>query len=153
MAKSRSTFGKRDREMAKTAKANAKRARPRHPADAKPAEPTVNPDGVSADELVERLKELHESYEDNRISLEDFDAAQPIWSTASPSSWPASKSRNSNRREQAVSQTVLPLASPACRSATSVSRRSHRPFCRAGPRSVGGSGRAGPGRLESASGT
>ena len=76
MAKSRSTFGKRDREMAKTAKANAKRARRDARADAEPVEPTVNTDGVSADELVERLKELHESYEDNRISLEDFDAAR-----------------------------------------------------------------------------
>ena len=76
LAKSRSTFGKRDREMAKTAKANAKRARRDARADAEPVEPTVNPDGVSADELVLRLKELHESYEDNRISLEDFDAAR-----------------------------------------------------------------------------
>ena len=76
LAKSRSTFGKRDREMAKVAKANAKRARRDERADADPVEPTVNPDGVSADELVERLKELHESYDDNRISLEDFDAAR-----------------------------------------------------------------------------
>jgi hypothetical protein len=76
LAKSRSTFGKRDREMAKTAKANAKRARRDARADAEPVEPTVNTDGVSADELVERLKELHESYEDNRLSLEDFDAAR-----------------------------------------------------------------------------
>ncbi len=76
MAKSRSTFGKRDREMAKTAKANAKRARRDARADAEPAEPTVNTDGVSADELVIRLKELHESFEDNQISFEDFDAAR-----------------------------------------------------------------------------
>jgi hypothetical protein len=62
--------------MAKTAKANAKRARRDDRASADPAEPIVNTDGVSADELIERLKELHESYEDNRISLEDFDAAR-----------------------------------------------------------------------------
>ena len=74
MAKSRSTFGKRDREMAKTAKANAKRARRDERASAEPVEPVGNADGVSADELVERLKELHQSYEDNRIALEDFDA-------------------------------------------------------------------------------
>ena len=76
LAKSRSTFGKRDREMAKTAKANAKRARRDARADAEPVEPIVNTDGVSADELVQRLKELHESFEDNRISFEDFDAAR-----------------------------------------------------------------------------
>ena len=76
MAKSRSTFGKRDREMAKVAKANAKRARRDARADAEPAEPTVDAEGSTADELVERLKELHESYDDNRISLEEFDEAR-----------------------------------------------------------------------------
>ena len=56
MAKSRSTFGKRDREMAKMAKANAKRARRDARAEAEPVEPTVvDAEGSSADELVERL--------------------------------------------------------------------------------------------------
>jgi hypothetical protein len=76
LAKSRSTFGKRDREMAKVAKANAKRARRDERADADPVEPTVDAEGLSADELVERLRELHDSYEDNRISFEDFDATR-----------------------------------------------------------------------------
>jgi predicted transcriptional regulator len=75
LAKSRSTFGKRDREMAKTAKANAKRARRDARAD-EPVEPIVDNDGTSADELVERLKELHDAFEDNRMSFEEFDEAR-----------------------------------------------------------------------------
>jgi hypothetical protein len=62
--------------MAKVAKANAKRARRDARAEAEPAAPVVDSEGSSADELVERLKQLHESYDDNRISLEDFDAAR-----------------------------------------------------------------------------
>jgi len=62
--------------MAKVAKANAKRARRESRAEAEPVEATVDADGSTADELVERLKELHESYDDNRISLEEFDAAR-----------------------------------------------------------------------------
>jgi hypothetical protein len=73
LAKSRSTFGKRDREMAKTAKANAKRARRDARAEAEPAGPVVDTDGSSADELVERLRELHDAFEDNRMSFEEFD--------------------------------------------------------------------------------
>jgi hypothetical protein len=77
LAKSRSTFGKRDREMAKVAKANAKRARRDARAEAEPVETTVvDAEGSSADELVERLRELHDAFEDNRISFEDFDATR-----------------------------------------------------------------------------
>jgi hypothetical protein len=76
LAKSRSTFGKRDREMAKTAKANAKRARRDARADAEPEAPVVDNDGTSADELVERLRELHDAFEDNRMSFEEFDEAR-----------------------------------------------------------------------------
>ena len=77
MAKSRSTFGKRDREMAKAAKASAKRAR-REERSSQPSEPTpvVDSDGSTADDLVVQLRELHDAYEDKRISLEDFDAAR-----------------------------------------------------------------------------
>ena len=39
------------------------------------AGPVVD-DGSSADELVERLRELHDAFEDNRMSFEDFDAAR-----------------------------------------------------------------------------
>ena len=62
--------------MAKVAKANAKRARRDARADADPVEPTVDAEGSSADELVERLRELHDAFEDNRISFEDFDATR-----------------------------------------------------------------------------
>jgi ATPase subunit of ABC transporter with duplicated ATPase domains len=77
LAKSRSTFGKRDREMAKAAKASAKRAR-REERSSEPSSPTmvVDADGSSADELVIQLRELHEAFDDKRMSFEDFDAAR-----------------------------------------------------------------------------
>ena len=52
------------------------RAATRERTPSRSSRPVVDNDGASADELVERLKELHESYEDNRISLEDFDEAR-----------------------------------------------------------------------------
>ncbi len=76
MAKSRSTFGKRDREMAKTAKANAKRARRIARSEAPSVGPTVDTGGSSADELVDQLRELHDAFEEKRMSFEDFDAAR-----------------------------------------------------------------------------
>ena len=76
MAKSRSTFGKRDREMAKAAKASAKRARRDARSSGSDAEPVVDLGESSADELVVQLKELHDAFEDNRMSFEDFDAAR-----------------------------------------------------------------------------
>jgi predicted nucleic acid-binding protein len=77
LAKSRSTFGKRDREMAKAAKASAKRARreERSLEEAEPT-PTLDSDGSTADQLVIQLRELHEAFEDKRMSFEDFDAAR-----------------------------------------------------------------------------
>jgi hypothetical protein len=77
LAKSRSTFGKRDREMAKAAKASAKRAR-REARSSEPTAPTmvVDAEGSSADELVVQLQELHHAFEDKRMSFEDFDAAR-----------------------------------------------------------------------------
>jgi hypothetical protein len=62
--------------MAKTAKANAKRARRDARADAETEAPAVDTDGSSADELVERLRELHDAFEDNRMSFEEFDEAR-----------------------------------------------------------------------------
>src|SRR6185436_13899210 len=77
LAKSRSTFGKRDREMAKAAKASAKRAR-REQRSSEPSDPTpvVDTDGSSADELVIQLRELHDAFEEKRMSFKDFDAAR-----------------------------------------------------------------------------
>jgi hypothetical protein len=63
--------------MAKAAKASAKRAR-REARSSEPAAPTpvVDTDGSSADELVIQLRELHDAFEDKRMSFEDFDAAR-----------------------------------------------------------------------------
>ena len=72
MATQRSTFGKRDREMAKAAKARAKRERRETRSDLEPApaEPLI---GASAAELVEQLRDLHTAYDDGRIGFEEFD--------------------------------------------------------------------------------
>lgn len=73
MATQRSTFGKRDREMAKAAKARAKRERRDTKGDLEP-EPVVAPViGHSAAELVDRLRDLHLAYDDGRLTLDDFD--------------------------------------------------------------------------------
>lgn len=72
MATQRSTFGKRDREMAKAAKARAKRERRdnRSEVEAPPAPEMV---GGSAAELLDQLRDLHTAYDDGRIAFEDFD--------------------------------------------------------------------------------
>lgn len=72
MATQRSTFGKRDREMAKAAKARAKRERRDSRSELEP-EPKPELVGASAAELVEQLRDLHTAYDDGRIAFEDFD--------------------------------------------------------------------------------
>ena len=72
MATQRSTFGKRDREMAKAAKARAKRERRDARGDVEP-EPAPELVGGSAAELVDQLRDLHAAYDDGRLTLEDFD--------------------------------------------------------------------------------
>ena len=72
MATQRSTFGKRDREMAKAAKARAKRERRDARGDVEP-EPAPELVGGSAAELVDQLRDLHTAYDDGRIAFEDFD--------------------------------------------------------------------------------
>ena len=56
---------------------SAKRAR-REARSSEPSDPTpiVDTDGSSADELVIQLRELHDAFEDKRMSFEDFDAAR-----------------------------------------------------------------------------
>ena len=73
MATQRSTFGKRDREMAKAAKARAKRERRDNRSELEPAPPALPIVGHSAEELLDQLRDLHAAYDDGRLSLEDFD--------------------------------------------------------------------------------
>jgi len=63
--------------MAKAAKASAKRAR-REARSSEPSEPAaiVDTDGSTADDLVIQLRELHDAFEDKKMSFEDFDAAR-----------------------------------------------------------------------------
>jgi hypothetical protein len=71
------TFAKQERDRAKKAKAALKRER-REGRDsgastAAPV-PTVSGEGdVSPDELLRLVKELHDAYADERISLEEFE--------------------------------------------------------------------------------
>jgi hypothetical protein len=71
------TFAKQERDRAKKAKAALKRERreARDSADASPAPvPSVSGEGdVSPEELLRLVKELHDAYADERISLEDFE--------------------------------------------------------------------------------
>ena len=73
MATQRSTFGKRDREMAKAAKARAKRERRDNRSEEEPAPPAPPMVGHSAAELIDQLRDLHTAYDDGRLTLEDFD--------------------------------------------------------------------------------
>jgi hypothetical protein len=73
VATQRSTFGKRDREMAKAAKARAKRERRETRSDLEPAPPAEPMIGASAAELVDQLRDLHTAYDDGRIGFEEFD--------------------------------------------------------------------------------
>jgi hypothetical protein len=75
VSKQRSTFGKRDRERAKAAKAAAKRERRVNRADDEPATAVaVDDDDATDAELVERLEQLHAAFDDGRLSFEDFDS-------------------------------------------------------------------------------
>jgi hypothetical protein len=71
------TFAKQERDRAKKAKAALKRERreARDSGEASPPPvPTVSGEGdVSPEELLRLVKELHDAYADERISLEDFE--------------------------------------------------------------------------------
>jgi len=71
------TFAKQERDRAKKAKAALKRERREgrdSAASSPPPVPTVSGEGeVSPDELLRLVKELHEAYADDRISLEEFE--------------------------------------------------------------------------------
>jgi hypothetical protein len=71
------TFAKQERDRAKKAKAAQKRERREgrdSGASSPPPVPTVSGEGdVSPDELLRLVKELHDAYADERISLEEFE--------------------------------------------------------------------------------
>ena len=76
MATRGTTFAKQERDRAKKAKAALKRER-REAHDSEAAEtpvPDTSGEGdVSPEELLRLVKELHDAYADERISLEDFE--------------------------------------------------------------------------------
>jgi hypothetical protein len=74
------TFAKQERDRAKKAKAALKRERRegRDAAASASSSPAAAPDvsgegDVSPEELLRLVKELHDAYADERISLEDFE--------------------------------------------------------------------------------
>ncbi len=73
MATRRSTFGKQDRERAKKAKAAAKRERRfDRSEDDKPDDRPAAGD-YTADELLRAIEALHQDFDANRISFEEFE--------------------------------------------------------------------------------
>lgn len=79
MATGRSSFAKRQRDMAKKAKAQAKRQRrlERNDPDAvdESEDEESAPSGpqLSNDEIMERVADLHRRYEDGQMDLDTFD--------------------------------------------------------------------------------
>ncbi|MFM7224888.1 MAG: hypothetical protein ACKOBG_06945 [Actinomycetota bacterium] len=72
MATRRTTHGKRERERAKQERASAKRERRAERAQAE-ADEIVIDDGVTAEDLLERMREIHAAYDAGEMSFEDFD--------------------------------------------------------------------------------
>ncbi len=75
----RATFDKLQRERAKKAKAAIKRERrfDKESAVDEVAEPeVVRPGGPSASQLLEMIEELHNRFDDHRISFDDFEIAK-----------------------------------------------------------------------------
>ena len=79
MATGRSSFAKRQRDMAKKAKAEAKRAKRLDRGDdeleGEDELEAVVPDGptLSNDEIMERVADLHRRYDDGQMDLDTFD--------------------------------------------------------------------------------
>ena len=79
MAARRTTFGKMERDRAKRAKANAKRERRQERASGDTAEapepaPVPQPGGrLSEAEVIDRLKVLHEKFDDGALGFDDFE--------------------------------------------------------------------------------
>lgn len=76
MAARGTTFAKQERDRAKKAKAALKRERREARDSEAPEAPVPDTSGegdVSPEELLRLVKELHDAYADERISLEDFE--------------------------------------------------------------------------------
>lgn len=78
MATGRSSFAKRQRDMAKKAKAQAKRERrlERNDPDAieeTDSEPAPTGPQLSNDVIMEKVADLHRRYEDGQMDLDTFD--------------------------------------------------------------------------------
>ena len=76
MATGRSSFAKRQRDMAKKAKAAAKRERKLEKNDLEDEEEEVEEfDGprLSNEEIMERVADLHRRYDDGQMDLDTFD--------------------------------------------------------------------------------
>lgn len=77
MATGRSSFAKRQRDMAKKAKAAAKRERKLEKddddLDDEIEEPELDGPRLSNEEIMERVAELHLRYDDGEMDLDSFD--------------------------------------------------------------------------------
>jgi len=74
----RSSFGKRDRDQAKKAKAAAKRERQQRAFETKRDEALTprEPATASTDDLLRRIEEVHQRYDEGTLSYEDFVVAK-----------------------------------------------------------------------------
>jgi len=80
VATGRSSFAKRQRDMAKKAKAQAKRERRLEPEDEVQedgeAEETTSGPSLSNEEVMEQVADLHRRYDDGQMDLDTFDDAR-----------------------------------------------------------------------------
>jgi hypothetical protein len=78
MARRRTTFGKLQRARDKQAKAQAKierrHARTSDEADDEPEEATETAPAVDQDKVLAELAELHRAFDDDELSLDDFES-------------------------------------------------------------------------------
>jgi hypothetical protein len=76
MAKSRSTFGKMQREQDKRSRAKAKQERREERKNMEPDEDTGPAVQVDQDKILLELAKIHEDLAEGRLSLEDFEVRQ-----------------------------------------------------------------------------
>jgi hypothetical protein len=73
IATQRTTSNKRDRERAKQARAAAKRERRAERAASSEPTETVVDDDMTLDAIAQRLKSVHDAYDNGSISFDEFD--------------------------------------------------------------------------------